>query len=263
MHNKMSLIRYYYSEMRHFHHLGGAFYRPLFFDYPNEAEAYSHQARNVMLGRSVKLGVLADYGSGSLNTEIVYPKGTWCRIFNRRGTDGCKTYNETTLVSLQSEPWEFALDLSEGSIIPMQDNKDIQAHTTAELQREAVELHVLPNCTDTTKDCTALGLYYNDDGETLVETEVNVYYLNYTQPQGKATTMTLNHQYKFAGKKINANDDLDGVSIYNAKAYGFDSAKYTVTATLEDNSTVVLSDAEYVPMTDRLTYNFGGVDGEK
>jgi len=184
MHNKMSLIRYYYSEMRHFHHLGGAFYRPLFFDYPNEAEAYSHQARNVMLGRSVKLGVLADAGSGSQNTEIVYPAGTWCRIFNRRGPAGCVTYNETTLVSLPSLPWEFALDLSEGSIIPMQDNKDIQAHTTAELQREAVELHVLPNCTDTTKDCTAKGLYYNDDGETLVETEVNVYYLDYSQPQG-------------------------------------------------------------------------------
>jgi len=75
--------------------------------------------------------------------------------------------------------------------------------------------------------------------------------------------MTLNHENKFAGKRYNANDDLDGISIYNAQAYGFDSANYTVTATLEDNSTVVLSDAYYVPMTDRLTYNYGAVAGEK
>lgn len=36
---------------------GGAFYRPLFFDYPNDDNAYLNQELNVMLGPALKLGV--------------------------------------------------------------------------------------------------------------------------------------------------------------------------------------------------------------
>jgi len=36
---------------------GGAFYRPLFYDFPNDINAYDNQELNVMLGPAMKLGV--------------------------------------------------------------------------------------------------------------------------------------------------------------------------------------------------------------
>lgn len=36
---------------------GGAFYKPLFFEFPGEAGAYEDQQINIMLGSGVKLGI--------------------------------------------------------------------------------------------------------------------------------------------------------------------------------------------------------------
>jgi alpha-glucosidase (family GH31 glycosyl hydrolase) len=66
MWNKMSLIRYYYSEMSHVQRDGGTFFKPLFFDFPNDAEAYQHQVRNVMLGNHLKLGIIPDFGHSGI-----------------------------------------------------------------------------------------------------------------------------------------------------------------------------------------------------
>lgn len=91
MWNKMSLIRYYYSEISQVQRTGGAFFRPLFFDYPNDGpDVYAHQVRNVMLGNSLKLGIIPDFGhSGTSHYPIYFPKGMWCEVFNRKGTEGC------------------------------------------------------------------------------------------------------------------------------------------------------------------------------
>lgn len=37
---KLALVHYYYTEMSHLHEDGGAFYRPLFFDFPDDKMAY-------------------------------------------------------------------------------------------------------------------------------------------------------------------------------------------------------------------------------
>jgi len=134
MHTKMSLIRYYYSEMAHVSRNGGAFFKPLFFDYPDLADAYTHQNRNVMIGNHMKLGVLSDWGQGgTLNKDIYFPVGVWCQVFNNRGEYGC--INQRVAGTITDEPyaWAFELHAREGSIFPIQDNKNIQAHTTAEL----------------------------------------------------------------------------------------------------------------------------------
>jgi len=90
MWNKMSLIRYYYSEMSHVQRYGGAFFKPLFFEFPDDPEAYGHQVRNVMLGSHLKLGIIPDFGhSGASDYQIFFPKGMWCEVFNKKGIDGC------------------------------------------------------------------------------------------------------------------------------------------------------------------------------
>jgi len=43
MYNKLHMIRYYYTQMSLVQDEGGAFYRPLFFDFPNDDMAYENQ----------------------------------------------------------------------------------------------------------------------------------------------------------------------------------------------------------------------------
>jgi len=57
MRTKYSLINYYYTEMSLLHETGGAFYKPVFFEFPDDNMAYMDQTNNVMLGKALKLSV--------------------------------------------------------------------------------------------------------------------------------------------------------------------------------------------------------------
>lgn len=54
---KYDMIRYYYTELSMLSQEGGAFYKPLFFEFPSEAGAYNNQQINIMLGKALKLGI--------------------------------------------------------------------------------------------------------------------------------------------------------------------------------------------------------------
>lgn len=58
MRTKLALVSYYYTELSMIsNEEGGAFFRPLFFDFPQNNEAYEDQTNNIMLGRSLKLSI--------------------------------------------------------------------------------------------------------------------------------------------------------------------------------------------------------------
>jgi len=54
---KLSLMRYYQTEMTKLHLSGGTFYKPLFFSFPLNDGAYEAPQLNIMLGESLKLSV--------------------------------------------------------------------------------------------------------------------------------------------------------------------------------------------------------------
>lgn len=47
---KYALVRFYYSEISKLSMDGGAFYQPVFFEFPNDINAYVNQTDNIMLG---------------------------------------------------------------------------------------------------------------------------------------------------------------------------------------------------------------------
>lgn len=55
MKTKYALLNYYYTEISMLHEEGGTFYRPLFFDFPNDPDAYANKTHNIMLGQHLKL----------------------------------------------------------------------------------------------------------------------------------------------------------------------------------------------------------------
>jgi alpha-glucosidase (family GH31 glycosyl hydrolase) len=57
MYKKLHMIRYMYTQMSLIQQEGGSYFRPLFYDFPNETGGYENQELNVMLGPSLKLSV--------------------------------------------------------------------------------------------------------------------------------------------------------------------------------------------------------------
>jgi len=258
MRNKYRLIRYYYTQISKLHTDGGAFYKPLFFEFPDDINATWAQEHNIMLGSALKLSVQSTT-LGQNMTDFYFPAGTWCDVFNRtRGTAGCQTFTTGQNVTLETKAWNFYVHLLEGHIVPMQDAA-LNTSTIADLQQLPVDFHVHASCDSSI--CSASGEYLNDDGLVLeLENNQNVYALHYQHSGGSASLSVdlLAQATHYADSRVNRNDALGKVEIYNAKAQGLDGS-FSVTAHLKDGTGRLLGPARYDALADRLVYA-GGQD---
>jgi len=86
---KYNMIKYYYTQLQMVSNEGGAFYRPMFFDFPTDDNAYLDQEYNVMLGEALKLSVNSN-NLQMATTAFYFPQGTWCSVVNTtRETASC------------------------------------------------------------------------------------------------------------------------------------------------------------------------------
>ena len=134
MQTKLALINYYYTEMSMLHEQGGAFYRPLFYDYPKDPDAYKNQTHNIMLGDHLKLSVQSTMNQTFTETDYYFPMGNWCSVFN--SSAGC--IQGPLNVSLPSRIYQYYVHIKDGSIVPMQTNlvgRHKNTTKTAELQQ--------------------------------------------------------------------------------------------------------------------------------
>lgn len=238
--NKLSLIRYYHTEMLKISQEGGSFFKPLFFAFPDDAGAYDNQHLNAMAGRSLKLA----FNSAEIKdtTDFYYPKGVWCNImttasYSIKCTDasaGSKT------VTQPSKLGNTYAELMQGRIIPFQNVTELRAqgkmiNNTFDLKFENVDLLVLPSCSDTS--CFADGDYYNDnDTSASLNNELNKYQLKFTndyktQPGKFLLEVTqLARAQNHENAVINQADALGKIQILNVKNSQIDStATYKVT----------------------------------
>jgi alpha-glucosidase (family GH31 glycosyl hydrolase) len=100
---KYSLIRYYYTQFFLLSTTnGGTFYKPVFFEYPNDPLAYQVEpSENVMLGSALKLSIKTKVSANvSADTNAYFFSGeNWCDIL--RPDTPCHYGNGTsTMVSL-------------------------------------------------------------------------------------------------------------------------------------------------------------------
>ncbi len=56
---RYSLLRYIYSSFHQIGQQGGAFFKPLYYDYPNDNSTYDDDSteRNILLGSALKLSI--------------------------------------------------------------------------------------------------------------------------------------------------------------------------------------------------------------
>lgn len=112
--------------------------------------------------------------------------------------------------------------------------------TTTYLQQNQTDFHILPSCNAT--KCVASGTFINDDGATLDLTQRNTYAFTYehdvvTTAPVSPVSMTVTIKTTGLKTKINANDLLNKIEIYDATAFGMDlatGATYTVAVNFVD-----------------------------
>mmetsp|Transcript_28241 Transcript_28241/g.42748 ORF Transcript_28241/g.42748 Transcript_28241/m.42748 type:complete len:335 (-) Transcript_28241:203-1207(-) len=219
---RYTLIRFYYTELMRVSREGGTFFKPLFFVFPEDKDAYTNQELNVMLGEGVKLSV----NSNDLDrkeTDFYFPAGTWCSLFDRNLEE--KTCFTTTgeTKTLSTKPYEHYAHLRDGFIVPLQDgptlSKSGKMNNTVDLQDAPVDFYVNPTIKDTA--LSASGNYFNDDGLTMDPSkDGNLYNLTLTGKVGESVTLTFGEDKT---KKVNKNDGLGSVYILNAAALGLNS----------------------------------------
>lgn len=176
MRTKYHFLKYYYTGLANITAGGGAFYKPLFFEFPNDTSAYENQQYNVMLGPALKLSVNSDT-LGQNTTDFYFPNGTWCNILN--SSEPCVTYENSTTVTLDSKAYDYYVHLREGFIVPMQNATGLGVNTTTDLQDYPVDFHVNPAC-NLSYLCLADGQFINDDGLVLNTTgSQNIYRITY------------------------------------------------------------------------------------
>lgn len=91
MNLKYMFLRYTISYFHAIAEHGGAYYKPLFFDYPNDLGAYSFTSQNIMLGDSIKMS----FNPTSMNygvdpSHFYFPEGKWCQIYPALPVNPCK-----------------------------------------------------------------------------------------------------------------------------------------------------------------------------
>mmetsp|Transcript_5855 Transcript_5855/g.9424 ORF Transcript_5855/g.9424 Transcript_5855/m.9424 type:complete len:281 (+) Transcript_5855:4208-5050(+) len=84
---KYHMVRYYYTEIMLLSLRGGTFYKPMFFSFPEDPNAYEAQELNMMLGEGLKLSVLTT--GQDETTSFYFPAATWCNVFKPQS--GCIT----------------------------------------------------------------------------------------------------------------------------------------------------------------------------
>lgn len=58
---------------------GGALIRPLFFEFPDDPEAYRDVNQNYMIGDSLKVAFVTN-STSTKEADFYFPEGRWCEL---------------------------------------------------------------------------------------------------------------------------------------------------------------------------------------
>lgn len=207
---------------------GGTFFKPLFFEFPDDSLAYANQTTNIMIGTDLKLSIQTEKLNQN-ETFYVFPKGVWCDIYGTKGPDSCLKMESTVSISMPSKAGDFHLHLREGGAVPMFNGSrlvnEFRVTNTRDLTKYGTEFHFLPKCSGV--DCRASTFFLNDDGVVTDpkggKRRLNNYSVNFNfQNVMPSNITTFSVQFKLTGntgdKFINNNDYLSAIHVYNAAA---------------------------------------------
>ena len=77
------MINYFYTLVHKASELGGTFWRAMFFEWPNDVNAYVEPEYNIMVGPALKLSA-ETLNLEATEHEFYFPQGRWCHIYDKK-----------------------------------------------------------------------------------------------------------------------------------------------------------------------------------
>jgi alpha-glucosidase (family GH31 glycosyl hydrolase) len=205
---RYALLRYYYTQLYFNHAQGGMFWKPLFFEFSNEAHAYDDIERNPMIGPAIKLSPMLD-NTNDKTQKFIFPPGVWCNLFDYN----CFKVTKTSDQSLSTVPEQLNLHLRMGYIIPLQRNALQKVMNTVDLN--ALSMGLAINIDVNTQ--TAMGSFYADDGENLNPTATTL--INFSLKFDEKTQYSITFE-TVKGTYTNKYTKLEVIEIMGASISG-------------------------------------------
>ena len=113
---RYNLIRYYYTQFQSISEVGGAFFKPLAFEWSSDPKAYLDIANNIQLGKALKLSIQVS-DLKKTTTQYYFPKARWCMLYPTiSGVDCFNSVGEYK--EFPSAIDEYQLHMRGGYIIP-------------------------------------------------------------------------------------------------------------------------------------------------
>jgi len=174
-----SLLPYWYTLFHHVHIRGGTVLRPLFFEFPSDANTYEID-KQVMLGPAFLISPVVDESKVSL--DVYFPQTRWYDYFTRVAIEN------VGWMTLDTPLDKINLHVRGGYIIPMQQG----GMTTTASRLNPFRLLVALD-----HNGNAQGSLFWDDGETVDTWEKGDYlYINYVHAQNILKAEIVHNGYK-------------------------------------------------------------------
>lgn len=125
--NRYSFIKYYYSAFYMLSLEGGSFFKPLFYEYPQDPKAFIDVQVNILLGDALRLSM----ETTTLNftaypqRQYYFPQDRWCQILPALKNPATDCFDSpggaNGYLNLTSTIDSYYIHLRNGYILPFQD----------------------------------------------------------------------------------------------------------------------------------------------
>jgi alpha-glucosidase (family GH31 glycosyl hydrolase) len=275
---RYNLIPYLYSNMHEVSRDGGTYFKPLFFNYPMDTNAFRDMYYNFMIGDDLKISMVTN-STGMTTADFYFPKGNFCPLFNFE--DDCINQNTIDDNTGSYQPLPASADVSHihtiaGSIVATANSTMNKIMNVKDLKTFPTDLHISPQQQQPGNETFGWKAFQNkfftDDGDNfdamdLTMGTVNVYQF-YAEGghEGSSrfeiqfslkTNATMHYNKDTMCTETSMNDYLGDIYVHNAPFYGVDETDYMVFLTYTDG-TQVPSDKDKTQI--EASY-VGGMDG--
>ena len=255
---RYALHQYQYSYIHKASTDAIVYFKPMFYNFPDDEKNYEDVEKNILLGDSVKLSVVVDNKTENNNlTEKFYFPGNdtkWCPIWPKYNL-AC--YDGKSYQSMEVEYDEMLVYIKSGSIIPLQltnfteigkDNPDYTGYekkilnTSKDYSIDTLKTYTLDLAVMCDTKKSAKGWVRFDDGQSK---DINLYTeysfkAEYITPENEAEKLNItvtSTKNDFKQPEGSKNQKLGSVLIYSAKDLGYtDNSKCSIK--IDDDKTI-------------------------
>lgn len=238
------------------------YFKPLFFEFPNDMMAYKDNQNTFMLGRHLKVSMLTNDLWAS-NHYFYFPEGSWCSL--KELDEPCITLDEGKEIFLRASADVSHVHMRQGSVIPVADafkNKIMNVH---DLRQFPLNLHYNPllNTMGNGGFSGSSDRFYVDNGEDVNSADlslgtVNEYEFIVDGTSGARFTMHFKHYHKATQYKnadgcyaTSQNDFLGEIFVHNAMQLQIKSEKFMGVITFTDGKQQNIAEKDITYVTDK------------